>query len=258
MKDLIAAPGPYENQHCLFDILTLLQLQLCFQHQFIKHIDTLIGPDCAWKYIYPNFKIYLPKLKSIFVPLLIFTIIVTVSHRTILGQVRSGFSFCQFDTGTLGWRKMQLIFIFVTSFSCKTIPLEIQIQLHLKVNIFLNSNIPSTGCFGADTWLDPQGVLQLHLGGTEYPRWRFHFTSFIKRLKRGKSIFFPQVGGIPSWNKGLERCFEDDEDDNICGLWQRVQTEVDQLQILPWHKVHFLSVLIVSVFVSVFNTVFFL
>ena len=63
-------------------------------------------------------------------------------------------------------------------------------------------NIPSPGCFGADTWLDPQGVLQLRLGGTEYPRWSFPLRSFLKRLTRYPSPrweVFPL--GLKDWNE---------------------------------------------------------
>ena len=34
---------------------------------------------------------------------------------------------------------------------------------------FVSKNL--SGCFGADTWTDPLGVLQFVLGGTEYPRY---------------------------------------------------------------------------------------
>ena len=60
----------------------------------------------------------------------------------------------------------------------------------------------------------------------------------VKTARIGYRGFLAQVGGVPHWDEGLGCGFEDTEDDNIRGLWQRMQTEVDQGQVLPWHKVH--------------------
>ena len=77
--------------------------------------------------------------------------------------------------------KMQLLFVVSTCFSCKMLfCVSVCLCACLCVSEwfvslpflkFVSKNL--SGCFGADTWTDPLGVLQFVLGGTEYPRQGF-------------------------------------------------------------------------------------
>ena len=61
-----------------------------------------------------------------------------------------------------------------------------------------------SGGLGASSWRD--GIPQV---------------KFLKLLEKGgKKRHSSQVGGVPSWNQGLELSFKDNKDDDFCRLWQ--------------------------------------
>ena len=133
-------------------------------------------------------------------------------------QATSGqaFNICQFDTRNRGQLKMQVIFIFVACFSRKSMALDIHhffafnvfedFQLnHSFIRVFWGRLMdrPSGG-LGASSWRD--GIPQV---------------KFLKLLEKGgKKRHFSQVGGIPSWNQGLELGFKDNKNHDFCRLWQ--------------------------------------
>ena len=200
-------------------------------HWPIRH--NMVGPDCTWKYIYkkseciyPNWKVYFSKEK-VFLPI--------ANVHNYCGRLPQDHSRSRQVRVQLlvvwykkPWQKlkMQLIFIFVTCFSCKT-----HLLLCLQCLWGPDKTFLHQGVLGPTHGWTLRGSCSFVLVGRNTPGGAFLWQDSWK-------IFFSKVGGVPSWIKGLERGFEDDEDDNICGLWQRVQTKFDQLQILPWHKVH--------------------